>query len=136
MHPRNPHAWCYSTTRPHPEMQTRTQLQVWELSFKIKINDFGYDCDYMTPGNGCLAVMISYHSNNAQEALTSLIMYNDTIVNYNVPDQQVQYDWNEFKYDVLIPPAHFNMTYTDIFVTRIPSQYSYQIDDMKMVKKT
>ena len=117
-------------------MQTRTQLQIWELSFKIKINDFGYDCDYMTPGNGCLAVMISYHSNNAQEALTSLISYNDTIVNYNVPDQQVQYDWNEFKYDVAIPPAHFNMTYTDIFVTRILSQYSHYIDDMKMVMKT
>ena len=92
MHPRNPHAWCYSTTRPHPEMQTRTQLQVWELSFKIKINDFGYDCDYMTPGNVCPVVIISYHSNNAQESLTSLIMYNDTIVNHNVPDQWVQYD--------------------------------------------
>ena len=59
----------------------------------------------MTPGNGCLAVMISYHSNNAQEALTSLIMYNDTIVNHYVPDQWVQYDWNEFKYDVVISPV-------------------------------
>ena len=90
----------------------------------------------MTTGNGCSAVMISFHSNNAQEPLTSFIMYNDTIVNHNVPDQWVQYDWNEFMYDVLIPPAHFNMTYTDIFVTRIPSQYSDYIDDMKMVKKT
>ena len=80
--------------------------------------------------------MISSHSNNAQEPLTSFIMYNDTIVNHNVPDQWVQYDGNEFKYDVVIIPAHFNMTYTDIFVTCIPSQNSYYIDDMKMMKKT
>ena len=59
----------------------------------------------MTPGNVCPVVIISYHSNNAQEALTSLISYNDTIVNYNVPDQWVQYDWNEFKYDVVISPV-------------------------------
>merc|ERR1711957_20649 len=59
-----------------------------------------------------------------------LILWNDT-----VPSNWIDNDWNDFTYDLVLPSAHFTMRKTDFIITRIPSIYSYYIDDLKMVKK-
>merc|ERR1712238_594648 len=78
-------------------------------------------------------MMMSHHYNSdtkQDEKEELLILWNDT-----VPSNWIDNDWNDFTYDLVLPSAHFTMSKTDFIITRIPSIYSYYIDDLKMVKK-